>query len=212
MIERGLLRLASVRVPGGAIDLEAQLDLLDTLESEYRTTVASHLQSPEGAVSPADFFRWSDDLRGILSRIDGLEHWDAMESQRIMPRLAQALQALDRHLTGDIGEEWHRWRARYVPELQKALAEIGRAAAEKSRAVTAMIAQVIDPLLPPERRGESLSRKALWVVASTPGVSSVLVGLRSPAYVEDAAAVLSWPPLPDPLAVYRAIRERGPQA
>jgi uncharacterized protein YyaL (SSP411 family)/aryl-alcohol dehydrogenase-like predicted oxidoreductase len=212
MVERGLLRLASVRVPDGAIDLEAQLDLLDTLESEYRTTVASHLQSPEGAVSPADFFRWSDDLRGILSRIDGLEHWDAMESQRIMPRLAQALQALDRHLTGDIGEEWHRWRARYIPELQKALAEIGRAAAEKSRAVTAMIAQVIDPLLPPERRGESLSRKALWVVASTPGVSSVLVGLRRPAYVEDAAAVLSWPPLADPLAVYRAIRERGPQS
>src|SRR5205085_773200 len=59
-------------------------------------------------------------------------------------------------------------------------------------------------LQPAERRGESLSRKALWVVASTPGISSVLVGMRDPEYVRDATAVLSWPPLADPAAVYRA--------
>ena len=46
----------------------------------------------------------------------------------------QALQALDRHLTGELGEQWHAWRARYVPEVQKALGELRRRAAEKSRA------------------------------------------------------------------------------
>jgi hypothetical protein len=68
---------------------------------------------------------------------------------------------------------------------------------------------VLDPLLPAERRRETLQRKALWVVASTPGVSSVLVGMRDPAYVRDAAAVLDWPPLDDPARVFRALAGLG---
>jgi hypothetical protein len=36
--------------------------------------------------------------------------------------------------------------------------------------------------------------------------------MRDPAYVRDALAVLSWPPLPDPAAVYRAVRDQGLRA
>ena len=86
-----------------------------------------------------------------------------------------------------------------------------RLAAEKSQVRGGRLEAVIDPLLPPERRRETLARKALWVVASTPGVSSVLAGLRDPAYVRDALAVLSWPPLPDAAAVYRAVRDQASQ-
>ena len=93
-----------------------------------------------------------------------------------------------------------------MPELQKALGELRRMAAEKSREATTALESAVDPLLPLERRGEPLSRKALWVLASTPGVSSVLVGMRRPEYVQDATAVLAWPPLADPFAVYRAVR------
>jgi len=209
MVESRLVRLASTAVPERTIELSAQLDTLRTLEAEYRTGVASHLEAGDGGIPPADFFRWSDELGQIAPGIQGLEHWSALESQRVRPRLAQALQALDRHLTGDLGEQWHAWRLRYVPEVQKALDEMRRLAAEKSQVRGARLEAVIDPLLPPERRGETLARKALWVVASTPGVSSVLAGLRDPAYVRDALAVLSWPPLADPTAVYRAVRDQG---
>jgi hypothetical protein len=183
--------------------------VLAGLEDEYRKDIASRLEAAEGSVPPSEFFRWGTELVGVADQIQGLEHWEAVEGQRILPRLAQALQALDRHLAGDLGELWHAWRARYVPEVQKALGELRRRAAEKSREVVAALQAAIDPLLPPERRGETLSRKALWVVASTPGVSSVLVGMRRREYVADAAAVMSWPPLPDPAAVYRAVRERA---
>jgi hypothetical protein len=30
--------------------------------------------------------------------------------------------------------------------------------------------------------------------------------MRTPGYVDDALAILSWPPLADPLAVYEAVR------
>ena len=194
----GLLRLAACRRRAGPRPWTTQLDVLDALEAEYRRDIASQLAGRPKARRPREqFFRWSADLRGIAAHVEGLEQWGAIESQRVLPRLAQALQALDRHLSGHLGEQWQRWRARYVPELQRRWPRSRRAAAEKSRAAR-HVEQVLDPLLPPERRGETLSRKALWVVASTPGVSSVLVGMRTPAYVDDALAVLAWPPLPDP--------------
>jgi aryl-alcohol dehydrogenase-like predicted oxidoreductase len=57
------------------------------------------------------------------------------------------------------------------------------------------VARRLDPALPAERRNATASQKALQVVASAPGVSCVLVGMRRPAYVEDATQVLRWPPL-----------------
>jgi hypothetical protein len=67
-------------------------------------------------------------------------------------------------------------------------------ATERSRVKTASVAAALDPLLPEARRKESLSRKALWVLASTPGVTCVLNGMRSPVYVEDSLAVMGWEP------------------
>jgi len=72
--------------------------------------------------------------------------------------------------------------------------------------LSAAIAGELDPLLPPTRRGESLSRKAIGVVSSTPGVSTVLVGMRQVEYVDDAMAVADWEPLPDPMSVHRRFR------
>jgi aryl-alcohol dehydrogenase-like predicted oxidoreductase len=68
------------------------------------------------------------------------------------------------------------------------------------------VAAAIDPLLPDSKRLESMSRKALWVLVSTPGVTSVLNGMRTVHYVKDSTAVLGWTPLSDPGAVYRAMK------
>ena len=64
------------------------------------------------------------------------------------------------------------------------------------------MARALDAVLPPNRRAESLSRKALWVLASTPGVSSVLNGMRTSAYVDDSLAVLHWSALEPVRPVY----------
>jgi aryl-alcohol dehydrogenase-like predicted oxidoreductase len=62
-------------------------------------------------------------------------------------------------------------------------------------ATGAPVTALIDEALPPERRGATPSQKALHVVTSAPGVSCVLVGMRRPAYVDDATEVLGWPRL-----------------
>ncbi|MGH9391771.1 MAG: hypothetical protein ACRD1Z_19390, partial [Vicinamibacteria bacterium] len=52
------------------------------------------------------------------------------------------------------------------------------------------------------RRNESLSRMALATLVGAPGVSSVLCGMRTPAYVRDAMAAVEEP-LVDGLEILR---------
>jgi len=79
----------------------------------------------------------------------------------------------------------------------------------KSRERTAVIAKLIDPLLPEPARKEPLSRKALWLLTSTAGVTCVLNGMRTKAYVDDSLAVLYKAPLPDVRRIYEAIKQAG---
>jgi uncharacterized protein len=202
---RGMLRLASVEVPPPAVGFDAQRALLSRLEGEFRRELAPLVRVGHGSVRPDDFFRWSEELPAVLPRVRGLDHWQQIEWQMVGPAVGEVVRALDRAFTGEPGERWRAWRARYLSEFERLLAEMRRQAAAKSREAVAGVEAAVDPLLPPERRGESLSRKAIWVLASTPGVTCVLNGMRTPAYVDDSMGVLRWPPLPDPKRVYEAV-------
>jgi aryl-alcohol dehydrogenase-like predicted oxidoreductase len=81
-----------------------------------------------------------------------------------------------------------------------------RLAASPSQRDGDAISAAIDPFLPETQRGESLSRKALWVLTSTKGVSCVLNGMRTPAYVDDSLGVLPWPLLADVVPIYQAVQ------
>jgi hypothetical protein len=79
-----------------------------------------------------------------------------------------------------------------------------RASRQDSR-LAEQIRAAIQPALPPDLRNESLSRIALDFVASTPGVSTVLCGMRHPAYVEDATGLTRLSPIADVTVVASAI-------
>jgi uncharacterized protein YyaL (SSP411 family)/aryl-alcohol dehydrogenase-like predicted oxidoreductase len=207
MVGEGMLRLATPPSMKPEVDFEMQRARLAELEAEYRQAFAPYFRLSDERVRADDLFRWSEDLALLPARIDSLEHWQAIEQQRILPQVFGIVQALDQAMEGPVAESWVAWRDRYLGELQKLLAELGRKASEKTRARLEAVTAALDPHLPAERRGESISRKALWVAASTPGVSCVLNGMRRVAYVDDALGVLPWPPLPNVEAVYGAVGE-----
>jgi aryl-alcohol dehydrogenase-like predicted oxidoreductase len=117
------------------------------------------------------------------------------------------VRALDDALSGELARRWHDWRDRYLPPLQRLLEGLRGEATRKSHRTSLAIAAIVDPFLPAERRPETLARKALWVLASTPAVTVVLNGMRRSTYVDDAVSVLRWSPLPDAAAIYRALRD-----
>ncbi|MCW5795951.1 MAG: DUF255 domain-containing protein [Nitrospira sp.] len=198
----GVIRLADVSVPAPEADFEAQRKKVAALEEEYRNSLAPAVAHSGQGMLPADFFRWADELTRIRGQVQGLEHWEQIEQQMIAPHVNQVLRALAEAFTGTVAEQWESWRDRYVPELLALLRILHREASEKSRLRSDELHHTMNPLLPEQRRMATLSQKALWVLASTPGVTCVLNGMRTPAYVEDALTILQWPPLPEWRSVY----------
>jgi len=202
-----MVRLASVVVEGEAIDIDAQLEVVADLEAQWRRQLAPNIRTAPGSLAADDFFRWAEQLQGLSHQLESLEHWEHVEGQIVTPQVTRLLITLDSNLADELQPAWQSWRARYVNELGTLLAEFRRQAASKSQRQSAAVAAAIDPLLPAERRGESLSRKALWVLASTPGVRCVLNGMRMPAYVDDSLGVLPWAPLEDVIPIYQAVQQ-----
>ncbi len=205
----GMIRLADLPLDPPGTPFEPQREKVAALEEEYRREFAPQVPKPAQGAPPEDYFRWASELTRVRSHVQSLEHWEQIEGQMIAPHLNQVLRVLGQHFTGEAAERWQPWRERYLPELLTLIKELRREATLKSREKTERLLTVIDPLLPEPKRKETLSRKALWVLASTPGVTCVLNGMRAPAYVTDALAVLDWEPVTDPRRLYEAIRRRS---
>jgi hypothetical protein len=200
----GMLRLADIPLEGESGSLDTALRAVRDLEEEYRSTLAPVIPHSGKGMEPKDYFNWAEELTPVRERLRGAEHWEQIEHQMIAPHVNQVLQAIPRVLQGPAMEQWESWRDRYIPRLLALLGLLRREAAEKSRARTQRVAAAIDPLLPESRRSESMSRKALWVLISTPGVTCALNGMRTRHYVEDSLAVLGWKPLGDCGSIYQA--------
>jgi hypothetical protein len=203
---RGILRLAELPFDEGPVDLAAQFQKVAGLETEYRDIIAPSIQHAGQGTPPSEYFNWAEELRKIQPQLQGLEHWEQIEQRMIAPHINQVLQAVPRLVTGQASEQWEEWRERYVPELLTLLRGLRHEATERSRNRTARVTGLIDPLLPEHARHESLSRKALWILASTPGVTCVLNGMRTVNYVNESLEVLKWKPLDVVLPIYERIK------
>jgi aryl-alcohol dehydrogenase-like predicted oxidoreductase len=212
MVRDRLLRLADVPLDGPAIDVDAQLERVRSLEAEYRREIAARIHVGPDSTPPDEFFRWADRLAGFRQRAVSPEHWREIEGRMVRPVVTQVVRALDAGLAGALAGGWLGWRDRYLPEIARLLEAFRQHAATGASAASRAVAAAIDPALPPERRAAPLSRKALWTLASTPGVGVVLVGMRRPEYVADALPILAWPPLApvDPVYVRAQRLDPGP--
>jgi hypothetical protein len=199
-----MLRLADLPLEDNPIDFNTHLGELGALEQEYRNSIAPHIQGTGTEVAPTEFFNWSIELQRLRPQIQGLEHWEQIEHRMIAPRINQVFQLLGQRLSGDTAEQWGNWRERYVPKLLTLLRGLRHEATIRSRTQTDQVTQTIDPFLPASRRASSLSQKALWVLASTPGVTCVLNSMRTTRYVEDTLSVLKWEPLKETRPIYEA--------
>jgi hypothetical protein len=204
---RGMMRLADPQVEISNTNFDAQQPKVAALEHDYKQVLAPQIPQPEKGAAPLDYFNWAEELKRIRSSIQNLEHWDQIESQTIAPHANQVFQLLTQHFAGKNEEEqiWESWRDRYVLELVSLLKVMRMEAAQKSAKKLAEIRQIIDPLLPESKREEPFSRKALWALASAPGVTCVLNGMRHPVYVDDSLTILKWEPFSQPRALFEII-------
>jgi aryl-alcohol dehydrogenase-like predicted oxidoreductase len=200
-----LIRLADPPEYADAPSFSDQIQVVKELEREFAQTIGAGLKfQGENGPKPGDIFRWGEQLAALGAELDGLEQWRDLESQAVAPRIMQTVAALDRGIQGPLAARWQAWRERYVEQVDKLLLAMRKRAADRSRRRTLAIGRDVDARLPLERRAAPLSQKALAVVRSAPGVTSVLVGMRETPYVGDALAMMGAPPLDAPDAILRA--------
>jgi|CXWL01.1.fsa_nt_gi uncharacterized protein YyaL (SSP411 family)/aryl-alcohol dehydrogenase-like predicted oxidoreductase len=192
----GMIRLASLPLEPVIENFEAQRKAIENLEEEYRQTLAPHIAQQGQGLAPSEYFRWAEELGQIPDRILNLEHWEQIENKMIAPHLNQILRVVTNQIASDYSHQWDDWRNRYLPPFLTLLKILRRDATVKSRQITGQIDELVNHFIPEGRKQESLSRKALWILASTHGVTAVLNGMRTPAYVDDSMEILRWAPLP----------------
>lgn len=205
---RGMIRLAAPRYEPVETPFETQHQTVLALEETFRKDFAPLIPYSGKGLEPKDFFSLADELGRLRSQIHNLEHWDQIESQMIAPHVNQALQVVTRHLNRDNATDWQNWQTRYVSKLLLLLKIVRQEAAKKSEQHLQSVTATLDRFLPEEKREEPLSRKALWCLTSTPGVTCVLNGIRTTDYVEDSLTILGWEPLPKPQSIFESMQAR----
>jgi hypothetical protein len=181
-------------------------DQVAALEREFRDTIAPSLRVAQGSMDVNELFAWSDHLADFPAKIESYEQWQEAEQLMVRPQVERVIEALDSADLGAVEERWRAFRTRYLTALEDLLSALRARAAERSRARTARVAAALAPALPEGVRALPLSQQALLVIASVPGVTSVLVGARQRAYVDDLTAVLQQRKLAEPERALETMR------
>jgi uncharacterized protein YyaL (SSP411 family)/aryl-alcohol dehydrogenase-like predicted oxidoreductase len=203
IVGRAMMRLAEV--PAAEAERAGVADALAALrahEARFAAEVASRLS---GSADFAKLFRLGEELAPVAERLDNLEQFEQLVHGQILPLVQRALGMVERSAREPgAAEAWGAWRRSYLAALERALGAIRGHTLERARQHVDRVARAIAPFLPAARLGEPLQRKALWTVASAPGVTSALLGMRRAPYVDDALAVMRWPRLERPERVFEA--------
>ncbi len=210
IVGNGLLRLTDPpNLQDQSPSVAAELDAVAAAEAEFREHFVPALRTADGHLPPEDLLAWGARLDTAAEQAVGLETWNEIEHQVVRPQTRRVLDALDSALQGDLRARWLTWRATYVPALESLLRALRHRAAETSAQQVAPFRRACTAVLSPEQADAPLARLATWSLASLPGVTTVLVGMRRPPYVTELLPVLGAAPLAEPERLFAAIRAAG---
>jgi aryl-alcohol dehydrogenase-like predicted oxidoreductase len=199
-MQQTLVRLADFDYEDEELNLGANILALKALEDEFRATFGPFIQG-EGVDM---LFRFSDNLKGVDATIQNIEHWNQLEAARIRPTLLEQVKALDQAIQGPPAAAWAEWRERFMNQFRNVMNDLEEIALQRSQDLADSVRDLFEEFIPEEQKSATTSKLALWTYANTPGISTILVGMRQIDYVEDVAPVLAWPKLPEVEAIYRA--------
>jgi len=200
-LPQGMLRLIDPDVPAEAPAFEAALAEVAALEQRFVETLVPLIRVPEGALPATELFAWARKLAPIALELVSLTQFEELEGALVLPRVEDALASLNRAF-GASHPTWSAWRDAYAQALGGLLASMRHTAAVRTRGTLSELRSSLEPHLTEAASELPFVELALAAVRQLPGVSAVLVGMRSRRYVDDAVASLQHEPLADPAAAF----------
>lgn len=204
-----MLRLADFPTSHEPIDFSMQIAKLKDLEGQWKDVFAKHVQIGEGGEPAETFFRFADIIEQLHGKLKSVDQWLQIRDFQILPYFHKLVTGLSRYFIGELLVRWNDWKNSYIAVLDILFQDLLREGCLASQKRSNKIHHAIEPLLPPDKRKESLSRKALWALASTKGVTVVLNGMRTENYVEDSLPVMQWDLLKDTQIIFDTVKKLG---
>ena len=189
-----LIRLAEVEPVAAASDqhISQQIDDLIMSEDSLKLRVLPELDlEPSIQAQISELINVGETLKHHWRDFGTYERWQELQAHYFLPRFYGVIQFLSQR--GALPEEMS---SRFKSHQKKVEAAFGgittvyqKEAAEKSAQIRNKVTSVDKDW----GEAESLSQLAVRALRSTPGVSSVLVGMRRETYVEDVLEELGRP-------------------
>ncbi len=212
IVGKRLERLADPPLIERALPFDFARNQVAALEREFRDTIAPSLQVADGSIDVHELFAWADHLADFPARLESYEQWLEAEQFMVRPQVARVLEALDGADLGPVAERWQTFRDRYLGALEGLFTAIAALASERSRARAGRLHTALTDAMGEHERALPLAQKALQVVASLPGVTTVLVGARKRAYVDDLSQAMQSRRVADPRAALERTRSLEPSS
>lgn len=206
-------RLARPALEAGrdyAGEIEANLRALRATEAALRQEMEGWPQPPRlQDLGPQQqlFFDVGEVLAANLARLPAAEQWEMIVGQIMAPNVRKALEEALRRCPPERREAWQGRQPAYVEQLNSLLAGVRSYHEWRAAQQMAPLDDRLAACLPPGAPQATLSQKALQFVASSPGVSVVLNGMKRSPYVDDALAIMAMPGYDDVMGLAAAAYE-----
>lgn len=190
----GLVRLAEVPVAGeaDARHVAERLQHLVEVEARFSGEVRPALEEL-GLGRPqlrqlADAFSAGRLLQSRWPGFGGYLKWKDVTRRFLVPQVQGAAQ----HVMAqeEVPQQVRNWLRAYVEAFNEALRTVGAVYAREQRQQAQAIKGRVQAIDPEWAETETLSQMALRALRSTAGITTVLVGMRREAYVDDVLAEL----------------------
>ena len=192
--DNALTRLADIPVPNYPATVEEVSTAVDTsvqTEAKFRRDIMPKLAlAAETERQLLEYLAVGLLLEGRWHDFGTYQNWRDVQYQFVLPRVRSALQFLSNQ--ENLPAEVASWHDQYGEATETTLAAVS-AFYQEQGAATAQAIRAKAVAADAEWDAGTLSQTAVRALRSTAGVTSVLVGMRLQAYVEDVLAELARP-------------------
>ncbi len=183
-------------------DLNELVHDLALQETEFKSDMLEKIdlsaQSVDAIQTLMALGKW---LEGQWMNFNSYEEWKDVSTTVLAPRVQFVFDIL-RPIAKD-NKPVFEFLSTYAETADEVMEHINNFYLTQANERAAKIHQAVDALIPADYKALSLSQKAVLLLRSIPGVSSVLVGMRSEEYVDDVVYGLQAKPIEDAEKVWQ---------
>jgi len=198
IVNRGLYRLADFpeREHPPVEDIDDIVHDLSLQEKEFKEGLLNDISlNPQAFEAVKTFLALGNLLNKQWKGFHSFEEWKDVAQTVLAPRVQYCFDIL--RPISKTNKEVYEFLSEYAEAADMVMEHINNYYSAEANKRGQKMHRVLDALMPKEVHEASLSQKAILMARSVPGVSSVLVGMRTDEYVDDVIYGLQAQEIPN---------------